>query len=590
MKMWVRLSSLLVCSALWACGGGNTESPAPLPAGPMKLAASAVGAKALRLEWQSAQGASHYNISQRLTSNGAFQPIATKLVATSFDVSVELHGLDWASLAFRVEACNETGCIQEDLQALEPRLLAMIGRATAANPGSADSFGAAVATSLDGTTFAIGSPGEDGDGQGDAPNGSAPEAGAVYVFTRELGQLRQSAYVKAPYAHAGDSFGHSLALSADGKTLVIGAPSASDDVDGSLAFTGATYVFIRVEGQWIFDARLKPSTPRFQGRFGERVAISAKGDRVVVGAARLDSSTKGGVVVYDLADGEVLAERTWHRGLELGATTNSDGFGMSGLALSADGKTLAVGAEFDGKSGAAHVYQLLGHSIHALLALPQGMLTAPPSVPDSDDPAAEDRFGASLSLSGAGDVLAVGAPWDWRSVNGGVYPDVYSGDPNVGIGRMRWIGAVHVYRRGGDSSWAREAFIKPAGFLTNGDGTQAFEGEFGRAVSLSADGSLLAIGHPGESGMTGGVLTGPGVDDINFRGAGAVQLYERSTATWNLKSFVKANKPRGGAEFGSALALSLDRSSLVVGAPNEELTDDTLALKAYPLAGAAYLY
>jgi len=55
-----------------------------------------------------------------------------------------------------------------------------------------------------------------------AGNG-ATGSGAVYVFTRSGTTWNQQAYVKASNTEAGDQFGVSLALSADGNTLAVGA-------------------------------------------------------------------------------------------------------------------------------------------------------------------------------------------------------------------------------------------------------------------------------------------------------------------------------------------------------------------------------
>jgi hypothetical protein len=587
MKFASRLLALLMCGALSSCGGGVGETsalPPPRlpPAGPLKPSVMAVGVKRISLEWQAATGASHYIVSGRFSAAAPFQPLSGELVDTTFIVNLALHLLDKKNISLRVEACNSAGCVHEDVHGLELSLDAAIGRTAPGNQGSADMFGEAIASSGDGSIVVVGATGEAGDGHGDAPNNHAPGAGAVYAFSLQDGQLKQSAYLKAPDAGAGGAFGQSVALSVDGKTLVVGAPGAPDNDNPGLTLAGAAYVFTRANGQWKLDHRLKPATPRPQGGFGYTVAISSDGTRIAVGAARLASSTRGGVAIYDLVDGET-PDRVWQRGLELEAIKDNDGFGGSGLALSADGRTLAVGAEFDGKAGAAHIFGLQGHSIHSLLAQLQAFLSPPPSMPDEIWSGTDDRFGAALALSAAGDVLAVGAPWDWRSLDGQVYPEL-----PVASGGMRWIGAVHVYQRNA-GHWTRQAYIKPAGFLTTGDGTTGFEGEFGRAVSLSADGTRLAVGHPGDSGTTGGVLPAPGPDSPDTQESGAVQMYRRTSTTWELQSVVKAPVPRF-ARLGSALALSADQSSLCVGAPVESTSSAATPPVTYPFAGWLYLF
>ncbi len=70
---------------------------------------------------------------------------------------------------------------------------------------------------------------------GDQNDGSAPVAGAAYVFVRNGATWSQQAYVKASNTHAQDRFGYSVAI--DGDTSVIGAYLESAQL------TGAAYMF-----------------------------------------------------------------------------------------------------------------------------------------------------------------------------------------------------------------------------------------------------------------------------------------------------------------------------------------------------------
>jgi hypothetical protein len=72
------------------------------------------------------------------------------------------------------------------------------------------------------------------------------------VFTRSDTTWSQQAYVKASNTDAGDTFGSSVALSDDGLTLAVGAPSENgaatgifgDQLDNSAEGAGAVYVFM----------------------------------------------------------------------------------------------------------------------------------------------------------------------------------------------------------------------------------------------------------------------------------------------------------------------------------------------------------
>src|SRR5690554_5224995 len=59
-------------------------------------------------------------------------------------------------------------------------------------------------------------------------------SGAVYLYQRTDGNWVPQAYIKASNAGANDLFGTSLALSADGNTLAVGAPGVdmAPDADG----------------------------------------------------------------------------------------------------------------------------------------------------------------------------------------------------------------------------------------------------------------------------------------------------------------------------------------------------------------------
>lgn len=167
----------------------------------------------------------------------------------------------------------------------------------AANAEREDSFGASFALSEDGNTLAVGATREDSAATGvngnEADNG-ATDSGAAYVFKRDNeGSWTQQAYIKASNTDAGDSFGGSLALSADGSMLIIGSryeDSAAtgvngDDTDNSAPASGAVYVFTRDSSEaWTQRAYIKPSTSELPQTFGSMVAVSGDGTILVVDA------------------------------------------------------------------------------------------------------------------------------------------------------------------------------------------------------------------------------------------------------------------------------------------------------------------
>jgi hypothetical protein len=109
----------------------------------------------------------------------------------------------------------------------------------ASNPDSYDKFGQSVSLSADGNTLVVGAGNEDSDATGiDGDQGNTSDyygsaTGAAYVFVRDgQGDWSQQAYVKAANTDYQDVFGRSVALSADGDTLAVGAAWEDSNTTG----------------------------------------------------------------------------------------------------------------------------------------------------------------------------------------------------------------------------------------------------------------------------------------------------------------------------------------------------------------------
>ncbi len=237
----------------------------------------------------------------------------------------------------------------------------------ASNTGASDSFGEAVALSADGSTLAVGASSEDSaatDVGGDPASNAAVNSGAVYVFRRSAGGAwAQEAYIKASNTGALDWFGSSIALSADGAALAVGAfreASAATGVGGDQTSdaaldAGAVYVFRRsMTGVWAQEAYVKASNTGTFDVFGSSIALSADGAALAVGAYRESSYARGiggdqtfvglfssgAVYVFRQSAGGVWAQEAY---VKASNTDREDSFGWS-VALSADGAMLAIGA------------------------------------------------------------------------------------------------------------------------------------------------------------------------------------------------------------------------------------------------------
>jgi hypothetical protein len=125
------------------------------------------------------------------------------------------------------------------------------------------------------------------------------ESRATQTYT--VAVVRSSHYVKASNTGASDEFGSSVALSADGSTLAVGAPvedSVATGLDGDSTSngalnSGAVYVFRRTAGAWAQEAYVKASNTGASDQFGWSVELSADGSALAVGASSEASAATG---------------------------------------------------------------------------------------------------------------------------------------------------------------------------------------------------------------------------------------------------------------------------------------------------------
>jgi hypothetical protein len=186
-----------------------------------------------------------------------------------------------------------------------------------------------------------------------------------------------------------------------------------------------------------------------------------------------------------------------------------------------------------------------------------------------------DLFGGAVSLSAAGNTLAVGAPREFGNATG------IDGDQ---ADNSLWeAGAVYVFTRSG-STWTQQAYVKAS--------NTGVDDYFGGAVSLSADGNTLAVGARGESSNATGI-DGDQADNSAL-GSGAVYVFTRSGSTWTQQAYVKASNTENSDRFGSLVSLSADGNTLAVGAVGESSNatgiDGNQADNSAPLSGAVYVF
>ncbi|MDC0962134.1 cadherin domain-containing protein, partial [Gammaproteobacteria bacterium] len=190
----------------------------------------------------------------------------------------------------------------------------------------------------------------------------------------------------------------------------------------------------------------------------------------------------------------------------------------------------------------------------------------------------DDNFGSSVSLSGDGNTLVVGARYEDSNATG------INGDQTDNSSSA--AGADYIFTRSG-TTWSQQSYIKAS---NTGDGDQ-----FGYAVSLSDDGNTLAVGARYEDSNATGI-NGDQTDNSSSD-AGAAYLFTRSGTTWSQQSYIKASNTGDGDQFGYAVSLSDDGNTLAVTAREEsyatgingDQTDNSSSSSSAP-SGAAYVF
>jgi hypothetical protein len=338
---------------------------------------------------------------------------------------------------------------------------------------------------IQGDTMAVGAP------------SVTPGFGEAAVFERVEGEWAQAFYVEAPVVPGtggfGGLFGWSLAL--EGDTLIVGTLGLP------LAGLGSARPYERVNGEWKIAApRIEGSDTTDFDSFGASLDLS--GDTFVVGAPGrgLDSDAggafSGAVYVFNRVDGvwtevDILeasnAGSSWMcecNGVDCGPTSGAgDAFGAS-VAISGD--TMVVGAPAEASaargtdgdetdnsapnSGAAYVFERVN-----------GIWTQTAYLKASNSDA-NDFFGFNVDIDG--DTIVVSAEREDSSATGV--------DGNEGDNGAEDAGAAYVFERVGES-WEQAAYLK----ASNTEAGWFFGG------NLAFAGDTILVGAPGESSVGG---------------------------------------------------------------------------------------
>lgn len=561
--------------------------------------------KVLTFQWSAVEGATHYKLYKHDAATGGVVQVGGDLTTTQATDEIGVHVHDWVNNYYYVDACNTSGCEKSSLTFTATEMIKAIGYVKASNTEANDLFGWSIALSADGTTLAVGAPAEDSKAIG--PNGEQTDndstnSGAVYVFIKENGVWIQQAYLKASNTEQpninnnrvllNDRFGYKVALSDDGNTLAVtslleDSPSTgincnqanyeitssnssgpSDDLLTAQDYdTGAVYVFTRTAAEWAQDAYVKSSYFKSAMRFGETIALSGDGKTLAIGATS-DSLAVSGILKYMASSMPVCFEYYPSSSSSTSSTSSSS----SSISSSSSSSSSSSTSSYKGGTNSG--------SVHIFVRREDGWMQE--SFVKNSNAQQGDAFGTSIALSTDGNTLVVGAIGEdsqAKGVNGNqadnscYYPDkdsLYVLDLACEDAFYETYGlnngAAYVFTRS-SGDWVQEAYLKPASTF--------FTTLFGSSVDISGDGNTLAVGAKGDTGVTINTDDPKNIDKAAVQeaakllGSGSTYVFTRSGTSWTQQAYLKPSTVSVASEFGGDLSLSNDGNTLAVGSFRE---------------------
>ena len=380
-----------------------------------------------------------------------------------------------------------------------------------------DRAGFSVALSSDGTTVAVGAHMNDGNGV---------DSGHVRIY-----QWDGTAWTQLGTDIDGEAdnnySGASVSLSSDGTIVAIGAPDNSGNGDdaGHVRIyqwdgTAWTQLGTDIDGEAALDLS------------GSSVSLSSDGTTVAIGAYRNDDAgdNAGHVRIYQW-DGTAWTQL----GTDIDGEAALDVSGAS-VSLSSDGTTVAIGAYGNNNStGHVRIYQWDGTAWTQLGT-------------DIDGEAADDQAGISVSLSSDGTIVGVGAYGN----NGNGYAS----------------GHVRIHGWNG-TAWTQLG--------TDIDGEAAYDSS-GVSVSLSSDGSIVAIGAAGNN--AGHVRVYSIVTTLNItydsQGGSAVSDGDATTTRGGTIDVLPSDPTRDGYTFAGWFTAASGGTEITSDAAHNQTADFTV--------------
>lgn len=173
---------------------------------------------------------------------------------------------------------------------------------------------------------------------------------------------------------------------------------------GAAHSKGKVFIYKKQNNFWVQTSELTPNDLTDGARFGISNALSRDGKTLIIGADYYSTEEPGRVYVYKNLN------NTWILDTILTQNINSDSFGRY-VTISDNGLTIAIASPDQNNSvGAAYLYTKTGEawSIQSIKA-------------SYNDPYGPNRFGSSIDLNAHGDIVAIGSLGEGQTNLGGVY-------------------------------------------------------------------------------------------------------------------------------------------------------------------------
>jgi len=511
-----------------------------------------------------------------------------------FSVSMSPHGHTAIVGAFGDGSASGSAYIYEELldsgDWQETKLVASDG-------SSSDYFGLTVSISSEGTAI-VGA-------RNDGDNGTGSGSAYIYQWPYSSGETK----LLASDGGNSDSFGQSVSVSSDGTTAIVGSSYSN----GNSSRSGSAYIYELVDGVWQQENKLVASDGWTSDHFGGSVSISANGETAIIAAHGANIYRGAAYIFVSDADGDGIPDSVDNCYLDNPDQLDCNGNGIGDVCDIADGTSFDCDqngvpdecqsdcdgdglidpcdtndSDVDGDGIPDNCEaDCNGNSIpdDYEIELDPSLDSNGNGVLDScvetkllaSDWASNDRFGKSVSISGDGKTVLVGAytKGDNNTESGAAYvyklvggawqetklvaSDVSDGDHfgnSVSIsddGTTAIVGAVYNDDFGSDSGSAyMYTFVSGAWQETKllaSDG--AASDFFGTSVSISGDGITAIVGAFG--------------DDDNGSDSGSAYMYTLVSGAWQ-ETKLLASDGTNGDYFGNSVSISGDGATAIVGA------------------------